>query len=682
LRLDFVQHNSKKTESSVYPAGARGTESHMNALTGLVRRKVHRWLKPVRADRWAWIVMLTFSGWICWADVRAADFEEPFRVMILSNSRQYVPATILQDRGMREAFAASGTRNVELFLEIMDTVSFNRSEIEPEFLSLLRKKYESRKIDLLMAGGADALDVARSVRKVLLPAVPIVVYNIAEDALGGRLPQPGVAGVVLRFNLPGTLDLAVRLQPDARRIVVVSGTSAYDRNWLRRAREALRAYEGRLEVSYWSGLPLQRLLENLRQLPADAIVLYLPFSGDGAGNTYSSADVARRITAASAAPVYGVLESHLGQGIVGGAFPSFEAHGKLAGQVALRVLAGEKPENIAIQPSLAVANVDWREVRRRGIDANRLPPGSIVQFRQLTFWEQYRWYVIAALAIIAIQALLIADLLLQHARRRRSETDLRLNRQQLAHVTRISTMGELATSLAHELNQPLTAILSNAQAAQRFLNAKPADLKEVRDILEDIVTDNSRAGEVIRRMRALVKKEGLEFAPINIASVIGDVVQLVHSDGILRNIRVELECQDGLPTVRGDRVQLQQVVLNLLINAFDAMKEAISKERNVEVRAKTNGARTVEISVRDHGTGLASDKLAEIFQPFYTTKRDGLGMGLPISRSIIEAHGGRLWAENNADRGATFYFTVPAIDGEASLASTVIDESSGRGNFS
>jgi two-component system, LuxR family, sensor kinase FixL len=231
-------------------------------------------------------------------------------------------------------------------------------------------------------------------------------------------------------------------------------------------------------------------------------------------------------------------------------------------------------------------------------------------------------------------------------------------------------MGELATSLAHELNQPLTAILSNAQAAQRFLNAKPADLKEVRDILEDIVTDNSRAGEVIRRMRALVKKEGLEFAPINIPSVIGDVVQLVHSDGILRNIRVELECQDGLPSVRGDRVQLQQVVLNLLINAFDAMKEAISKERNVEVRAKTNGARTVEISVRDHGTGLASDKLAEIFQPFYTTKREGLGMGLPISRSIIEAHGGRLWAENNPDRGATFYFTVPAIDGEASLAST------------
>jgi signal transduction histidine kinase len=658
----------------------------MNALTGVVNSEVRRRLEGVYARRWvalAMLILILLLGWVCWADAQVADFEEPFRVMILSNSRQYVPATILQDRGMREAFAASSTRNVELFLEIMDTVSFNRSEIEPEFLSLLRKKYESRKIDLLMAGGADALDIAQSVREVLLPGLPIVVYNIAEDALRGRMPQPGIAGVVLRFNLPGTLDLAVRLQPDARRIVVVSGTSAYDRNWLRRAREALRAYEGRLEVSYWSGLPLQRLLENLRQLPADAIVLYLPFSGDGAGQTYSSADVARRIAVASAAPVYGVLESHLGQGIVGGAFPSFEAHGKLAGQVALRVLAGEKPENIGVQPSaLPVANVDWRELRRRGIDANRLPPGSIVQFRQLTFWEQYRWYVIAALAIIALQAVLIADLLLQHARRRRSEKDLQRNREQLAHVTRISTLGELATSLAHELNQPLTAILSNAQAAQRFLSSKPTDLKEVHEILEDIVADNRRAGEVIQRMRALVKKGELEFAPVDIASVIGDIVQLVHSDAILRDIRVELECQNALPMVRGDRVQLQQVVLNLLINAFDAMKEANAKERSVIVRARTNGANTVEISVRDHGNGLTNGKLAEIFEPFYTTKRDGLGMGLPISRSIVEAHGGRLWAENNAARGATFYFTVLAIDGKETHSVAADRKTSRIGNIS
>ena len=219
-----------------------------SALKTPIESNVHRSRKPVCVGRWVWIVMLTLSGWICCANVQAADVEEPFRVMILRNTSQYLPAGILQDRGMREAFAAKGPGKVEFFVETMDTMWFDRSEIEPEFLSLFRKKYGSRKIDLLMAAGADALDFAQRFREVLLPGVPIVFYNVAEDALRGRGLQPGITGVVLRFNLPGTLDLAVRLQPDARRIVVVSGTSAYDRNWLRRAREALRAYEGRLEV--------------------------------------------------------------------------------------------------------------------------------------------------------------------------------------------------------------------------------------------------------------------------------------------------------------------------------------------------------------------------------------------------------------------------------------------------
>ena len=168
------------------------------------------------------------------------------------------------------------------------------------------------------------------------------------------------------------------------------------------------------------------LLKNLRQVPADTIVLYLAFSGDGSGRTYAPADVVRSIAVASAAPVYGVLETYLGQGIVGGAFPSFEAHGKLAGEVALRVLAGEKPENIAVQPSpQAVASVDWRELRRWGINESRLPPGSVVRFRSPSVWEQYRWYIIGALAIITVQALLIVGLLLHRARRRRAETELR-----------------------------------------------------------------------------------------------------------------------------------------------------------------------------------------------------------------------------------------------------------------
>ena len=242
--------------------------------------------------------------------------------------------------------------------------------------------------------------------------------------------------------------------------------------------------------------------------------------------------------------------------------------------------------------------------------------------------------------------------------RKETELELRRQRAELAHVTRISTMGELAASLAHELNQPLTAILSNAQAALRFMAAKPLDLDEVREIFKEIVQDNNRASEVIRRMRAMVKKEEVEFVPVDLENLIDDVMMLVRSDAVLHNVQISFEASSDLPSVRGDRVQLQQVVLNLLVNAFDAVKNCPVPDRQVIVRVEREGARMLKGTVRDRGTGLSGDAFDKIFQPFYTTRRDGLGMGLAICRSIIEAHGGRLWVENNPDRGATFCFTV------------------------
>jgi len=237
--------------------------------------------------------------------------------------------------------------------------------------------------------------------------------------------------------------------------------------------------------------------------------------------------------------------------------------------------------------------------------------------------------------------------------------ELLRNRQQLAHLTRVSTLGELTGSLAHELNQPLTAILSNAQAAQRFLATEPVNLAEVREILHDLVEDNHRASEVIRKIRALVKKGELETAPLSIASVIRDVALLVHSDAIVRGICVRVAVTPELPPVHGDKVQLQQVLLNLLLNAFDALQACSVLNREVAIEAILEGGDTIRVAVRDSGTGLAGNTFDKLFLPFFTSKRDGLGLGLSISRSIVEMHGGRIWAQNNEDRGATFYFTLP-----------------------
>jgi two-component system sensor kinase FixL len=220
-------------------------------------------------------------------------------------------------------------------------------------------------------------------------------------------------------------------------------------------------------------------------------------------------------------------------------------------------------------------------------------------------------------------------------------------------------MGALAGSLAHELNQPLTAILSNAQAGSRFLKDPAPDVVEAREVLQDIAQNSKRASEVIRQLRKLVKKDDLQFEPVDLNELIREVARLLHSDTVLRKAQVVLDLQKGFHQVRGDAVQLQQVLINLLLNAFDAMKDVPDGERTVQVRLRQPDASAVQIEVSDRGTGIHPDRLARIFEPFQSTKQEGLGLGLSICRSIVEAHGGRLWGGNNPDRGATFCFTMP-----------------------
>jgi two-component system sensor kinase FixL len=233
------------------------------------------------------------------------------------------------------------------------------------------------------------------------------------------------------------------------------------------------------------------------------------------------------------------------------------------------------------------------------------------------------------------------------------------NRNELAHLARVSSLGELASSLAHELNQPLTAILSNAQAAQKFMDSANANSAELREALADIILDNCRASEVIQKIRTMVRKGDMEFRPVEIGSLVRNVALLVHSDAMAREVRTRFDIAEHPPMVFGDNVQLQQVVLNLLLNAFDAVKECDPADRMIETTVREEVGGGIRITVKDRGHGLTVDKMNKIFRPFFTTKPQGLGLGLSISRTIVTAHGGQLWAENNEDKGASFHIALP-----------------------
>jgi signal transduction histidine kinase/integral membrane sensor domain MASE1 len=274
-----------------------------------------------------------------------------------------------------------------------------------------------------------------------------------------------------------------------------------------------------------------------------------------------------------------------------------------------------------------------------------------------------RWFAMAVLPLNREEGGAVVALT-DVTERRRVELEAQQTRQELAHFTRVSTIGELTASLAHELNQPLTGILANARAAQRFLAAPSPDLAVVRECLADVVADNHRASDVIRRLRELLRKGKVRPVLLDINVLVGEVVKLLSSDAIMRDVSLSADLDADLPLVKADRVQLQQVILNLIVNAMDAVSGSGGGERMVIVHTSRDDEQTVHVAVEDTGPGLEPGTETTIFEPFYTTKSEGMGMGLSIARSIVVANGGRIWAANKPAGGTTFHVTVPVIGDE------------------
>ena len=1011
------------------------------------------------------------------------------RVLLLFGAPRLTPAIEAVDTAIRSTIESRSPVPVTFYTEYLDFTLFGGDEPQPELRALLQRKYATRPIDLIVAIASRPLRVALRNRKDLFSNAPVVFVSVDPKAAADLRLDADVTGTWLHIGWTETLDLARRLQPDIRRAVVIGGVTPADRVWLDQARQQLAMRSGSVEVEYLAGLGLEDVLKAVAALPTRTVVLVGPFLRDVTGRDFVMPEAIGQIAASSSVPTYGVMDSAVGAGAVGGHVVSFEAHGRIAADLALRVLAGERPP--PTEASTTVSMVDARQLARWHLDARRLPAGTVVRFREPSLWERHRWAIILVLSVLAGQTLVVAALLFERRRRQRAqaaledrlrfetllteisagfadppggvlrepdrtarpadsvddlvreglrriaqglgaegaslwrfstsgasltvswsqqglsappaevslddfpflrtrvmqgetlrflsldelpseasvdrqslaryevrslvavplevadpdrrtiscltlrngrtwpddvvqrlrtvgevfagalaraqaeaalsesearfrsmadnapvliwmsgldkgctffnkgwldftgrpmakelgsgwvegvhpddvdrcldtyvsafdlrqpfsmeyrlrrhdgqyrtivdrgvprfapdgtlvgyigcadditerkrgeelprqvleaapnamimanqdgritlvnaavetvfgyareeligsaieilvpervrshhpgdrthyfadprvrmmgagrelygrrkdgsavpveigltpiqtpeglfvlasviditarkaaELDAERHRAELAHVERISTMGQLATSLAHELNQPLTAILANAQTAQEWLSRASPDLAEIRETVDDIITEDIRASEVIRRMRGLIRKGELRSDAVDVNELARDVTRLAANDALLRGASIECDLSPALPTVRGDVVQFQQVLLNLLVNGLHAVAEQPSPRRRVIVRtASRDGG--VEVSVQDTGKGIAESDLQQVFAPFYSTKGEGLGVGLSISRSIVETYGGRIWAENNPDGGAIFRVRLPA----------------------
>jgi signal transduction histidine kinase len=577
----------------------------------------------------------------------------PKAVLLLDDEDIGRPAYVVAATAFRRALLEAYPGQVTFYGESLDQSRFQHDDYAEDLRTWFHRKYEGHRVDVVAAMSGPALAFAARVRDDVWPGSSLVFHGVESAALSVmKLPRDvtGVTAEVLDFQ--ATLADALALAPDTRRIAFVGNRGAEYREFV--------ALHDRFDLVDLTGLSLPEIVRRVASLPPHTIVYYGVLFVDGAGQTFVPRDVMTRLAAVSNAPIFGSVETHVGAGGVGGSNVRLEA---AAGELALltaRILRGENPATIPVVETASQAHMfDWRQLRKWGFDESRLPAGSVVLFREPSLWDQYRWHLLGVLGLIALQAGLITGLLVQRRLRRRADAELQQRREEVAHSGRIAAMGELTASLAHELNQPLAAILANAEAGEAFLRREPPAVGELRDILVDIRKDDQRAGEIIRRMRTLLKKQPGALEQVDLARLVSETVELVASKAQLAGVQLWLDAAPDLRPVRGDRVQLQQVILNVILNAIEATASNSQGARVVRVWVSRVDDGRVRVAVRDAGPGIPAEQLAQVFEPFFTTKTEGMGIGLALTRSIVEAHGGRIDAENNPWGGARVSFTIP-----------------------
>jgi PAS domain S-box-containing protein len=724
--------------------------------------------------------LLVLALQACASDAEAQTL--PSRtVLTIQWSSEDFPSTPAIDAAIRDAVTSSDTP-VDYFTEYLESDRFPVEEASSALSNYIRAKYAGRTIDVVVAISDAALDFALRYRAALFPNAPVVASTATTLDQRVRAEGAGATGVIGGVAYDRTLEMALRLQPSTRRVFVIAYAPSI--NLAETVRSELQPFASRVKLTYFDDASVDRLLAAVRVVPRDGVILLVRHSQDQ-GRILFPSDVARLVSEASPVPVYGVSDSYIGTGVVGGVVTSREQIGRRLGEMTLQILGGTRAQDIPMEPVPLRPTLDWRELTRWAIDPAVLSADAEFRFRQPTPWERYRGYIVGAVGLIALQTLLIGGLLVQRRRRQRAEAALReseahfrimadtapvmvwrsgvdkkfdffnqpwlsytgrtleqelgdgwaegvhpddlafcletytsafnarepfrmeyrlrrfdgeyrvvldsgvprwetggifagyigscidiSDRKQaertlqethaeLSRVSRLTALGEFAASIAHEVRQPLTAIIINARICLRWLTAPEPDLEEVKAGLLDVVTAGQRAEEVIKRNRELFRHHKVEASPVDINAVIGEAAALVAARLRDNEITLVTSLAEGLPAVIGDRIELQQVLLNLIANSIDAMERVPPELRRIDVSSETTGDQFVQVTVTDRGTGLEGVDVDRMFMLSYTTKDAGTGVGLSVSRSIVEAHGGKLWAEQHPGHGATFRFTIP-----------------------
>ena len=575
---------------------------------------------------------------------------------------------------MRNAFRSALTSNAAvartIYLEPLNIQRFPGARYWDINYNYLKEKYRDKQIDLVVAFGPTALNFISAYRPSLWPATPIV-FGLVDDAViaSSALP-PNTTGITVHRNFQMVVDAAKVLVPGLKRITLVGAPLADDIN-RRQYDWQLSNADPQLEIIDDTNLPMAEMKMRVSKLPNHTALFYTAMFNDSTGRQYFPEEALAEIARVANGPLVVDTESQVANGGSGGFVLLPQVVGREVGLLARRILDGESASQIPITRGDNVKPIfNWHELQKWGVDVSSLPPGSEVRFRPLNPWDLYRWQIVSAVALVAFLIAMIGLLLFEHRRRHITEIESKDRLRQILLMDRTLIAGAMSASIAHELNQPLGAILANCEAAQILLRAEKIDLDLLKEIHADIERDDKRAADIIRHLRILLKeKTEVELKTFDLNDSVRSTISIIGPEAKKRRVTLTCNQEKAALPIYADDVHLQQVFINLAMNAMDAMdsSQTVAAEgRDIEIKTALVGDSEVEVSISDAGIGIPSDKLKQIFEPFFTTKSQGTGLGLSIVRTIIESYGGRIWAENRPSRGATFRLILPLMKAQPS----------------
>jgi signal transduction histidine kinase len=558
-------------------------------------------------------------------------------LVLLQENTPGAPGTAQLHQGLRTTFAAGSREHVQLLFEPLSISRFADDGGRELLVDFLRQKYAKQKIDVVVPVLAASLDFALEYRERLFPGVPIVFAALDDEEVRARPLPADVIGASLKWDLVGTLELALRLQPEIRRVFVIVGSSGFDALWEAEARRRFHPYESRLEFVYLSELSMDDLLKRVADLPTQSIVQYLHMYEDAAGRTFIPAEALKLLAAKANAPIYSHVGSYMGLGIVGGHLLNFELAGKNAASLGLRILAGERPETIS-RPRVTSNEyvVDWRQLRRWGIRERVLPAGTDVRYRESSLLDLYRWQIVGVIGLFVLETSLIVALLLQMARRRKAEGDLRLSQVELRSLTGrlLQTQEGESRRIARELHDDLGQGLALLTVQMDLLRQKLPEAVGVPELLRQARVLSSSVHDLSHNLHP-AKLEQLGLA----AAIGGLCRELTHRHGLKIEF-AENQIPSEIPP---------ETALCLYRIAQEGLANSIKHSGAKHVQVELSGtADMISLRIVDDGHG---------FDPKLMQGKGGLG--LVSMRERVFHLGGEITIDSQPSRGTRLHVLVP-----------------------